>query len=131
MHRTQSPCPPRSRFDVRFAGCSPLPNALAMPLLIVAASLAPASAEAAVIAGFDAVRHNRFLTGFESNPAFFINEGLISGVALNRATLITPQHYVTARHANTSAPIFRGSDGVVRTYATAGGTTLTLSLIHI
>lgn len=99
-----------------------------MRLFAVAAFFVPASAGAAVIAGFDPVRHSRFLTGFEPNPAFFIEEGLISGVALNRATLITPQHYITARHANTSAPIFRGSDGVVRTYSTAASTTLTTTL---
>jgi hypothetical protein len=90
MHSFLSSCPPRLRFDGRYAECSLPIAAVAIRLLVVAATCAPSLAGAAVIAEFDPVRHNRFLTGFESNPAFFIDEGLISGVALNRATLVTP-----------------------------------------
>lgn len=90
--------------------------------------LCPSSAVGAVIAGFDPVVHDRFLTGTNPNPAFFISEGQISGVAINRAALITPQHYITARHANTAAPMFRGSDGVLRTYTTSGSVTLSTTL---
>ncbi len=105
-----------------------------MILLLGIVSLAPSAARGAVIAGFDPARHSRFLTGTtDPNPAFFISEsGLsesdISGVGFNPATLITPRHYITARHANTSAPIFRGSDGVVRTYSTSSSVVLSTTL---
>ena len=81
---------------------------------------------AAVFADFDQTRHARFLPDGTPNPSFIIDEGLLTGVGSNsRAVLITPQHYVTATHAPTSAPVFRGSDGVTRTYSSTSITRLT------
>ena len=96
--------------------------------------LADAPLRAAVFDSFDPVRHNRFLVGGDPNPAFFLASDFgvsldeLTGVGLNRAVLITPQHYVTADHAPTDAPMFRGSDGVVRTYATNSSLRLTTTL---
>lgn len=85
-------------------------------------------AVAAVFDQFDQDRHSRFgavasppLNAFvEANPNFLIDEGRISGVGLNQSVLITQRHYITADHASTSAPIFRGLDGIVRQYTTTG-----------
>ncbi|MEM6470031.1 MAG: hypothetical protein AAF802_10790 [Planctomycetota bacterium] len=73
-------------------------------------------ASGAIIAGYDPVRHDRFLDTGAANPDFFLNESQLSGVALSRAVLITPRHYITAAHVTTNTVTFRGTDGVQRTY---------------
>lgn len=77
---------------------------------------------AAVFDSFDPSVHSRFLANGDVNPAFFVPESSITGVAGdpsdpdNRAVLITPFHYLTAGHVSEFSPMFRGSDGVLRTY---------------
>lgn len=98
------------------------------------------SASAAIFAGVDDGTRSRFLGGaapvlnspIAVNPDFPINETLISGIALDSngslhqsAVLITPRHYVAAAHNATTAPWFRGSDGIVREYPTVSSTLLT------
>ncbi|MEM0924650.1 MAG: hypothetical protein AAGJ83_01300 [Planctomycetota bacterium] len=78
----------------------------------------PAASDAAIIAGYDPVRHDRFLDTGAANPDFFLDESQLSGVALLRAVLITPRHYISAAHVTTPSATFRGSDGVLRTYTT-------------
>lgn len=97
--------------------------------------LVSVEAKAVIISGFDAARHSRFLANGDLNPAFFIDEGDISGIAsnndlndpqmaFNRAALITPQHYIAATHAGDLTPTFRGSDGIYRTYNSSGRTVM-------
>lgn len=69
-------------------------------------------------------RHDRFLPGDTPNPGFFVDETQLSGVALNRAVLISPQHYVSAAHVTAGSATFRGTDGVLRTYNSASSQTL-------
>lgn len=81
----------------------------------------PTRGDAAVFAGFDAERHERFASdGTTPNPGFLANESRISGVGLTPAVLITPQHYLTAAHIGAGGldPRFRGGDGEVRTFTT-------------
>lgn len=94
-----------------------LPKILAMTTVIALAFVSN-QATAALIAGFDPERHNRFLADGTPNPGFLMDEAMISGVGLSPAVLITPLHYLSATHIGSGAlnPQFRGSDGVVRTY---------------
>lgn len=85
--------------------------------LLASLIIAPASdATAAVFAGFDSATHDRFLPGDIPNPGFLIDESQLSGLALDRGVLITPQHYITATHTAVPSVSFRGTDGVIRTY---------------
>ena len=105
--------------------------------LAAALVLAPAAADAAVFAQRNPATQDRFLSGTTTpNPTFILN-GLpnLSGVAVDQsgpgatpprgATLIAPNYYLTAAHFTTQNPEFLGSDGVVRSYATAETFTLT------
>ena len=120
-------------------------------LLMVSASvlwvptigLSPSPASAATFAGMDDGTRDRFLesgpptlgSALTVNPAFPLDESAISGIAIDSqdptnftsrsGVLITPRHYVAANHYNSSAPWFRGSDGIVRQYETVGSTVLT------
>ena len=103
----------------------------------------PSPLDAATFAGMDDGTRNRFLESgppelgstLTINPDFPLDESAISGIAVdsqdpdnftNRSgVLITPRHYVAANHFNSSAPWFRGSDGVVRQYETVASTLLT------
>jgi hypothetical protein len=84
--------------------------------LVFAALVHHSVASSAIIDGFDPARHERFLSDETINPGFLINESQLSGVAIQRAILITPRHYVAAAHVSTDQATFRGSDGVRRTY---------------
>ncbi|WP_168565881.1 hypothetical protein [Crateriforma spongiae] len=104
------------------------PSLACVALLV---SLAGSVTEAAVFDSFDPDRHVRFATGAISvgselpvNSGFLIDHNQISGVGINSVALITPQHYVTADHAATGVAQFRGSDGIVRQYASNGFTTI-------
>ncbi len=83
---------------------------------------------AAIISGPDPQRHGRFLSDGETNPNFLIDQSQLSGVALQRAVLITPRHYVTAAHASPTEVTFRGTDGIERTYQSASAQDLTTSV---
>ena len=85
-----------------------------------------AQLQASVFAQFDAARHDRFLADGSVNPTGLLASFDTSGVGFNsRAVLISSKHYITAHHLPTGTPSFRGSDGVVRSYATSGFTQLT------
>jgi hypothetical protein len=87
---------------------------------LIVAFLLTHQATAAIIANFDASRHDRFLSGTTPNPGFLIDEALIRGIGFNsRYALITPRHVITAAHAGSGPIEFRGSDGVVRTYSSS------------
>lgn len=89
---------------------------------------------AVVFASFDPATQSRYLADGSLNPSFFVDESQITGVAgdpsdpINRAVLITPMHYLTAAHASEPNPMFRGSDGVLRSYAGASFVDLTTDL---
>ncbi|TWU07451.1 hypothetical protein [Stieleria varia] len=85
-------------------------------------------ASGAIISGFDPARHERFLMDGTANPGFLVDESLISGIAVERAVLITPMHYITAVHAGSTMPTFLGSDGNLHTYMSAGAVALTTTL---
>ena len=119
--------------------CRPVP--VAAIFVLVLSIVAPARfADAAVFAGVDDGMRERFNGAgapsigatFALNPNFPISESQISGIAIDSnggshqsAVLITPKHYVAANHNATTAPWFRGSDGVIREYQTVGSTLLT------
>ena len=93
------------------------------------------TAAAAIIANYDPAVNQRFTDAddpnpvYLPNPTFQIDESRIRGIGINsRAALITPRHYITAAHASSFTPSFRGSDGVVRTYTTIGSTTFDTNL---
>lgn len=85
-------------------------------------------ANALVISGFDPVRHNRFSSGFSSNPVknpnFFANQFDWSGVGwgannTKTVTMITPLQFITAAHHKPpeNGPVtFVNADGVLKTY---------------
>ncbi|WP_233215669.1 hypothetical protein [Rhodopirellula bahusiensis] len=52
---------------------------------------------AATFANFSASRHNRFLGDDSLNPDFWLDHSLLTGVAVQRAVLISPQHYGSVR----------------------------------
>lgn len=83
------------------------------------------SASAAIISAPDPGRHDRFLPNGDPNPGFLIDQSLITGLAIERAVLITPMHYITAVHAGSTMPTFLSSDGTLRTYQSAGSVPLT------
>tara|TARA_R110002049_G_scaffold47902_1_gene138340 strand:+ start:27420 stop:28418 length:999 start_codon:yes stop_codon:yes gene_type:complete len=100
----------------------------------------PTHVHAAVFAGMDDGTRNRFLetetpmlgATLTVNPDFPLDESAISGIAIDSTNsvhqsgvLITPRHYVAADHNGSSAPWFRGSDGVIREYQTTGSIRLT------
>lgn len=97
-----------------------LRTALACLLLVISVS----QASAAIIAGYDSGRHDRFLGNGDPNPGFLLQETNLSGVAIRRAVLITPRHYVTAAHVSTTTVTFRGSDGIRRTYQSEDSTVM-------
>lgn len=89
-------------------------------VFVLALLCCPSVVSAAIINGLDPVRHDRFLSDGTPNPSFLLDESQLSGVALQRAILISPRHYVTAAHVSTTEVTFRGTDGVERTYQSAG-----------
>ncbi len=92
-------------------------------------------AHAAVFAALDTSSYDRYSNG-GFNPNFIIDQNALnlSGLAgnpstgANRAVLITPRHYISAVHAPTSAPTFRGIDGVFRSYSASTSTDLVTTL---
>ncbi|QEG02730.1 hypothetical protein Mal15_68510 [Stieleria maiorica] len=86
------------------------------------------SSSAAIINGLDPTRHDRFSSDGSINPTFLMDESQLSGVALQRAVLITPRHYVSAAHVHTPEVTFRGTDGIERTYQSTSAQDLTTSL---
>ncbi|OYP35435.1 hypothetical protein [Rhodopirellula sp. MGV] len=78
-----------------------------------------------IIDGFDVARHARFLEDGTANPDFFLDETQLSGVAHQRAALISPRHYVTANHVSTTSATFVGLDGIERTYTASSSQRLT------
>lgn len=100
-------------------------------VLIVACSslLISGNVTAAIFAGYDSARHDRFLPGDIPNPGFLIDESQLSGLALDRGVLITPQHFITASHTVVPTISFRGTDGVVRTYNSDSSQSLLTAVI--
>ncbi|WP_182870326.1 hypothetical protein [Stieleria mannarensis] len=86
------------------------------------------SGTAAIINGLDPMWHDRFSGDGTPNPTFLMDESRLSGVALKRAVLITPRHYVSAAHVHTPEVTFRGTDGIERTYQSTSAQDLTASL---
>jgi hypothetical protein len=86
------------------------------------------SVEAATFANFSAARHNRFLGDGSLNPDFWLDHSLLTGVAVRRAVLITPLHYVTATHTGMINPTFVAADGTRHTYTAASSTVLQTTL---
>jgi hypothetical protein len=100
-------------------------------LAATAAILAPAARSIEIDYQFDPNRHNRFLSGFSTNPVQnsnvlgmpgldFSGVGWGSGGELwKNVAMVTPQHFITADHAKPSVGSFLnflGTDGVVRSY---------------
>jgi len=100
-------------------------------LFIAAAVLVPAARAIEIDYQFDPDRHNRFLSGFSTNPVQNPNvlgmPGLdFSGVGWGsdgerwkNVAMVTPQHFITADHAKPTVGSFLnflGTDGVVRSY---------------
>ncbi|WP_150122480.1 PEP-CTERM sorting domain-containing protein [Rhodopirellula islandica] len=100
--------------------------------ICVAFSLSCCSAmqplEAATFANFSAARHNRFLGDDSLNPNFWLDHSLLTGVAVQRAVLITPLHYVTATHTGMINPTFVAADGTRHTYTAGASTVLQTTL---
>lgn len=84
---------------------------------------------AAIFADFDSATHDRFLPGDLPNPGFLIDEAQLSGLALDRGVLITPQHYITATHTTVPSVSFRGTDGVIRTYNSVSSQSLLTTVL--
>ncbi|WDQ14662.1 PEP-CTERM sorting domain-containing protein [Rhodopirellula sp. P2] len=99
--------------------------AFAFALLCVSAM---ESVEAATFANFSADRHNRFLGDDSLNPNFWLDHALLTGVAVQRAVLISPQHYVTATHTGMINPTFVAADGTRHTYTADSSTILQTTL---
>ena len=91
----------------------------------ICAAVIQTSGDAAIIAGLNADRHDRFLSDDSPNPGFFVDESQLTGLALKRGALISPRHYVTATHITSENVTFRGSDGVLRTYNSIDSLSLT------
>ena len=100
-------------------------------LAATAAILAPAIRAIEIDYQYDPNRHNRFLSGFSTNPVQnpnvlgmpsldFSGVGWGSGGELwKNVAMVTPQHFITADHAKPSVGSllnFLGTDGVVRSY---------------
>jgi hypothetical protein len=85
-------------------------------------------ASAATFASFSASRHNRFLGDDSLNPDFWLDHSLLTGVAVQRAVLITPLHYVTATHTGMINPTFVAADGTRHTYTAESSTVLQTTL---
>lgn len=85
-------------------------------------------ASAATFASFSASRHNRFLGDDSLNPDFWLDHSLLTGVAVRRAVLITPLHYVTATHTGMINPTFVAADGTRHTYTAESSTVLQTTL---
>ena len=98
------------------------------------------STSALQIRVYDSVRHNRFASGYASNPVantnFFQDYYDFSGIGWNTTapylsyTLISPKHFIGANHVRAGAGSnisFQGRDGVVRTYTVANTYNLTNS----
>ncbi|MEO9592675.1 PEP-CTERM sorting domain-containing protein [Rhodopirellula bahusiensis] len=98
---------------------------LALMLLCMVANQA---ANAATFASFSASRHNRFLGDDTLNPDFWLDHSLLTGVAVQRAVLISPQHYVTATHTGMINPTFVAADGTRHTYTGESSTVLQTTL---
>jgi len=111
-------------------------------LLLLGALVASApAARALIVFGYDAGLHERFTGGTISgtptaNSGFFLSGYDFSGVGWQTGntnfavTLVSPQHFLAARHAapaNGSSVSFLGSDGVVRTYTVDTTTALPYS----
>ncbi|QDT12609.1 PEP-CTERM sorting domain-containing protein [Planctomycetes bacterium K23_9] len=123
---------------------TPKPSDFAIRFLIVGliSCTASTNALAAVFANYTPSRHDRFLSDGSVNNDFIMAGFDLSGISLgtpgdgttggvdpiggtSRAILITPQHYISANHASTTTPRFRGSDGVIRSYTSSSSTQLT------
>ncbi|ELP34374.1 PEP-CTERM sorting domain-containing protein [Rhodopirellula baltica] len=85
-------------------------------------------ASAATFASFSASRHDRFLGDDTLNPDFWLDHSLLTGVAVRRAVLITPLHYVTATHTGMINPTFVAADGTRHTYTAESSTVLQTTL---
>ncbi|WP_149496072.1 PEP-CTERM sorting domain-containing protein [Roseiconus lacunae] len=81
-------------------------------------------ADAGIIAGFDSSRHSRFQSDGSNNSEFFLDHTQLTGVARQRAVLISPRHYISADHVSVSSATFIGLDGVERTYTASSSQTL-------
>ncbi|MFG0265684.1 MAG: PEP-CTERM sorting domain-containing protein [Rhodopirellula sp. JB055] len=88
------------------------------------------SVAAATFANFSAERHNRFLVDDSLNPDFWLDHSLLTGVAVQRAVLISPQHYVTAAHTGMINPTFVAADGTRHTYTAESSTILQTTLLN-
>ncbi len=97
---------------------------------LVLAVLLSSPVYGAIFAGYDPTIHDRYANG-DPNPSFLVDESDISGIsgdpslAINRAHLITPFHFITSRHASVGTVRFRASDGMggytYKTYAVGSG----------
>ncbi|MCC9602714.1 PEP-CTERM sorting domain-containing protein [Stieleria sp. JC731] len=93
--------------------------------VLVSLFLAADYSRAGIIDEFDSDRHARFLSDDSANPNFFLDHSQLSGVARQRAVLISPRHYVTANHIAGTSATFVGLDGVERTYLSTSSQRLT------
>ncbi|WP_404307182.1 PEP-CTERM sorting domain-containing protein [Neorhodopirellula lusitana] len=83
-------------------------------------------ASAAVFSSFSETRHDRFLDDGSLNPNYLLDHSRITGVAVSRAVLISPQHYLTAEHTEVINPTFVAADGTRHTYLADAGSRLVL-----
>ncbi len=116
-------------------------NAFCRLLLLGALIASAPCARALIVFGYDAGVHERFTGGVISatptaNPGFFLSSFDLSGVGWQTdntnfaVTLVSPQHFLAARHAAPapgSTVSFRGADGVVRTYTVESTTAMAYS----
>lgn len=93
-------------------------------VLLALFGLVAQATDAATFANFSAARHNRFLADGSLNPDFWLDHSLLTGVAVSRAVLVTPQHYITATHTATIDPTFVAADGTRHTYTASSSTVL-------
>lgn len=119
--------PNAGRRSGNFRNSSPLTTSAVLGIMLFAGI-----ASGLQIRAYNPARHNRFVSGYPTNPVantnFFKSYYDFSGVGWHSTapylsyTLISPKHFVGANHVKPgigTALKFQGRDGVVRTYTVA------------